>query len=38
MKTLFIQIDDPSQIRSLPEQEIVRLTKLHFMSLKKILR
>jgi hypothetical protein len=31
-------IDDPSQIKTMPEQEIVRLTKLHFLSLKKILR
>ncbi|HEY1406372.1 MAG TPA: hypothetical protein VF857_07170 [Spirochaetota bacterium] len=31
-------IDDPSLIRTLPEQEILRLTKLHFNSLKRILK
>jgi hypothetical protein len=31
-------IDDPSQVRLLAEQEILRLTKLHFISLKRVLK
>ena len=31
-------VDDPSLVKTLPDQEIVRLTKLHFLSLKKILK
>ena len=31
-------VDDPSQIKNLPEQEILRVTKLHFLSLKKVLK
>ena len=31
-------VDDPSLVKTLPDQEIVRLTKLHFLSLKRILK
>jgi hypothetical protein len=31
-------IDDPSLIKTLSDQEIIRLTKLHFLSIKKVLK